>query len=66
MTEYKKYAYSGPVLEFDHIVADNWKGETYAPSEKKARSNLAYQFKQEYNREPRVQIKLPGQLSRVG
>lgn len=66
MTEYKKYAYSGPVLEFDHIVADHWESETYATSEKKARSNLAYQFKKAYNRESRTQIKLTGKLVKVG
>lgn len=65
MTEYKKYAYAGPVLEFDHIVADHWESETFAPTEKKARSNLAYQFKKAYNRESKTQIKLPGKLTKV-
>ena len=45
-----KYFYSGPVMEFNTLLADIWEGETTAPSEKKARSNLAYQFKKANNR----------------
>lgn len=37
-----KYFYSGPVMEFNTLLADIWEGETTAPSEKKARSNLAF------------------------
>lgn len=44
-----KYFYSGPVMEFNTLLADIWEGETTAPSEKKARSNLAYQFKKAKN-----------------
>lgn len=40
-----QYAYNGPVMEFGRCIADNWAGSTYATSEKKAKSNLAYQFK---------------------
>ena len=40
-----RYIYSGPVAEFDKIIDNNWYGETMADSEKKARNNLAYQFK---------------------
>lgn len=39
------YSYSGPVMMFDRCVANSWQAETYAPSEKKAKSNLAYQFR---------------------
>ena len=56
------YSYSGPVLEFDKIIANNWCGETYAVSEAKARSNLAYQFKRDYGRVPRSKITLPGKI----
>lgn len=58
----KLYQYNGPVLEFNRIIADHWSGETRADSEKKARSNLAYQFKMEYGREPRSKITIPGKL----
>lgn len=57
------YSYDGPVLEFDRIVANHWKGSTRAESEKKARCNLAYQFKMETGRVPRCRITIPGKLS---
>ena len=43
------YIYEGPVKEFDKVVAHNWKAETVAASESKARSNLSYQFKKATN-----------------
>ena len=58
----KVYTYIGPVYEFDTLVADRWCGETFAPSEAKARTNLAYQFKKQNNRTARAKIKLPGKL----
>ena len=56
------YSYSGPVLEFDKIVDSNWHSETFAVSEAKARTNLAYQFKKETGRVPRTKITLPGKI----
>lgn len=56
------YSYDGPVLEFDKIVANHWKAETYAVSEAKARSNLAFQFKRDTGRVPRSKITLPGKI----
>lgn len=56
------YFYEGPVLEFDRIIANCWSASTRAVSEKKARCNLAYQFKMEYGREPRSKITIPGKL----
>ena len=56
------YSYNGPVLEFDRIVANRWEAQTYATSEAKARSNLAYQFKRETGRVPRTKITLPGKI----
>lgn len=41
----KKYTYVGPVTQFGKCIALKWSGETIAVSSKKARSNLAYQFK---------------------
>jgi hypothetical protein len=58
----KFYSYDGPVLEFDRIIANHWKASTYAESEKKARCNLAYQFKQQTGRVPRSMITIPGKL----
>ena len=61
----KLYSYEGPVLEFDKVVANKWSGTTYAVSEAKARSNLAYQFKRDNNKIPRTKITLPGKIKVV-
>ena len=61
----KLYHYDGPVLEFDKIVANHWSASTRAESEKKARSNLAYQFKMENGKAPRSMITIPGKLNIV-
>ena len=57
------YFYDGPVLEFDRIVANHWTASTRAESEKKARCNLAYQFKMQYGRVPRSKITIPGKFT---
>lgn len=58
----KLYSYEGHVLEFDKIIANRWKGQTYAVSEAKARTNLAFQFKRETGRVPRSKITLPDKI----
>ena len=63
--EYFKYSYDGPVLEFDRVIANRWVGATSAPSEKKARSNLAYQFKKQFNKTAAARISLPGVVKLV-
>jgi hypothetical protein len=63
--EYHKYVYDGPVLAFDTLIADHWKGETMAPSKQKARSNLIYQFKTKNNRIVGTKITLPGEIKMV-
>lgn len=60
--EMRMYNYHGPVMEFDRCVANSWSGTTWAVSEKKAKSNLAYQFKKLNNRTPRAKISLPGKI----
>ena len=44
-----KYSYDGPVYQYGKCVDPRWKGQTMAISEKKARSNLAYQWKKQTN-----------------
>lgn len=61
-----KYAYDGPVFVFDKMVTAKWKGETYAPSESKARSNLGYQFKKKNNYISSSKITLTGDLKMIG
>lgn len=60
-----RYSYSGPVMEFNTLLTDIWEGETFASSERKARSNLAYQFKKANNRIAGSKITLPGKLNIV-
>ena len=59
------YSYDGPVMEFDNCVANRWIASTRAVSEKKARSNLTYQFKKKNNRLPGTKIILPGKIRLV-
>ena len=65
MEEYRKYVYDGPVMEFDRLIADHWTGETMAMTEKKARSNLTYQFKRQNRRIVGTKITLPGKIKMV-
>lgn len=61
-----KYTYVGPVVRFGVILANKWRGETWAPSEKKARSNLAYQFKTSHGYVAESgDIKFPGKIRRI-
>lgn len=60
-----QYMYDGPVMEFDICVANRWQGSTYAVSEKKARNNLAYQYKKKNNRTPGTKITLPGKIVKI-
>lgn len=59
----ERYSYSGPVCEFGRVVQDKWEGSTMAVSEKKARSNLTYQWKKRNNRTGNSKITLPGKLT---
>lgn len=61
-----QYDYEGPVMEFDRYISNNWKGTTFAPSEKKAKSNLVYQYKKEHNKIAATKISLPGKVRLVG
>ena len=61
-----RYYYDGPVMEFNKVIANNWSSNTYAPSARKARSNLTYQFKKQFNRAPSARITLVGEVKRVG
>lgn len=56
------YSYSGPVMEYERCIAYNWKAQTRAVSEKKARSNFVFQFKKQSGRVPNSKISLPGKI----
>lgn len=61
----EKYIYIGPVMGLNSCLTRKWYGETTATSEKKARSNLAYQFKQENHLIPGVKVTLPGPIKSI-
>ena len=42
------YIYDGPVMGVNQFITTKWKGETYANTDKKAISNLSYQFKKQH------------------
>lgn len=60
-----KYVYNGPVMQFGMLIAERWQGETMAPTEKKARSNLIYKFKINHNLIASSKIELPGKIKLV-
>lgn len=62
-----RYYYDGPVMIFNRCVQDHFKAETMAVSEKKARSNLAYQWKKANNRVAgAANVVLPGKIEILG
>lgn len=63
---YQQYRYDGPVEEYGRCVAHRWSATTFATSEKKARSNIIYQFKKQFNKVPSTKITLPGEVTLVG
>lgn len=58
----KTYSYAGPVYEFETCINNFWEGETRAVSEKKARNNLAYQYKRSHCKSADAKITLPGNV----
>lgn len=56
--EYKKYVYSGGIMEFDKCIEHKWSGVTYATSLGAARRNLEYQYKKATGRVANTNIKL--------
>lgn len=61
---YYEYVYDGPVMLFEKCVSHRWIATTSAPSESKARSNLAYRYKKETGLAPNARVFLPGKFER--
>jgi hypothetical protein len=59
------YSYHGPVTMFDRCVANSWEAETYAISEKKAKSNLIFQYKKQNGLQPTSKVSLPGKIVKL-
>lgn len=61
----KRWDYKGPVMKFDICVERNWNATTWAPTEKKARNNLAFRYARDHDMIGPVKIVLPGKLETV-
>lgn len=61
-----EFVYDGPVMLFDRCVAYRWTERTFAPSEQKARSNLAYRYKKQCGLSSNAKVILPGKIQRCG
>lgn len=62
----KTYRYSGPVVSTEGFLYErNWVTETWAPSKKKALSNLKFRYKRDNNIPYGVTLDLPGKLEEV-
>lgn len=59
----RRYSYNGAVRSFDDILSVKWRGQTFAESEKKARSNLGYQFRKHMGLSQSVPIRLTGKMT---
>ena len=58
------YLYDGPVVVFDKCVCHRIIMTTRAPSERKARNNLAFRYKKDTGLSPSAKVTLPGKLTR--
>ena len=59
------YTYNGPVINNSgQVITTRWTGETYANTDKKAKSNLSYQFKKEHGLLQTAKIKLVNEPAR--
>lgn len=54
----ERFVYEGPVFQFGNLVSNKWKSQTLAVSDKKAYSNLVYQYKKKNNLAPSSKITL--------
>ena len=59
-----KYQYDGPVMAFGNYRGE-FKGETFAPNETRAKANIAYQAKIAMNIAPSAKVELPGELKNL-
>lgn len=59
----KLYFYEGPVTQFNKVINEKWTRCTKAVSEKKAISNLQFQYKMKHKMTANSKIELPGTLT---
>ena len=56
------YLYDGPVTSFGKPITKRWRGSTYATSDKKARSNLIYQYKKKNHLQAASRVEFPSAI----
>lgn len=56
------YVYEGDVMHFDTVIERNWKAETFAISEAKAKLNLKYRWREENGYSQTFKIELPDEI----
>ena len=62
MNNNKRYGYYGAVTSFGRIIENDWYAETGAVSERRAKSNFKYRYKEEHGLLPTANIDLPGEV----
>ena len=60
-----KFTFTGAVLRFGRPICNHWEASTFAATEAKAKSNLAYRYKISNNLLPSVNIELQGTLTKA-
>lgn len=61
-----RYRYIGSVESFGKCICNRVVMETTATSMEKARSNFAYRYKKQHGIMSNAQIKLPGEIIKIG
>lgn len=56
--EKKCFLYNGPVMQFGRCIGKVQGMKTYAPTEKKALSNIAFNYKKQHGYTPSAKIEL--------
>ena len=56
------YQYEGAVRIFGQVVAHDFKAQTWATSQAKARNNIAWQFKKKGNVAGHIPVTLTGEI----
>lgn len=60
------YSYNGPVEIYGKCVINYWKACTTANSEKQAKNNLAYRYKEDCKLPKFCKVNLPGKIENIG
>ena len=59
------YRYSGPVYHYDKLICSYYEAETTAATLAKAKSNIAWRYRNDNGFNTRYQLSLPGKTVRM-